>query len=94
MTSAPHHSITPLAVTATEQPRCPLRSRLRPQALTTGYVDGAWWPPSRDLAAELPAPLAVPAVRLGEIPRATGFWTRPPHTADVVAGQQTNRGVR
>jgi hypothetical protein len=84
---------------------------LRPKALTTGYVDGAWWPRSRDLAAELPALLAVLAVRLGEIPRVSynltewktappeiaadgvrvrlsGFWSRPPHTVDVVAGDR------
>ncbi|MGW6936476.1 DUF5994 family protein [Lentzea sp. NPDC054927] len=111
MTSAPHQSITPLAVTATEQPRYPLRLRLRPKALTTGYVDGAWWPRSRDLAAELPALLAVLAVRLGEIPRVSynltewdtapsqisvdgirvrlsGFWSRPPHTVDVISGDR------
>ncbi len=69
MTSAPHHSIASPAVTASEQSRDPLRLRLRPKTLTTGYVDGAWWPRSRDLAAELPALLAVLAVRLGEIPR-------------------------
>jgi len=108
MTSAPHHSMAPPAVTANEQPRYSLRLRLRPKALTTGYVDGAWWPRSRDLAAELPALLAVLAVRLGEIPRVSynltewdsaprqiaaagvrvrlsGFWSRPPHTVDVVA---------
>ncbi|GLZ32021.1 hypothetical protein Lesp02_42090 [Lentzea sp. NBRC 105346] len=111
MTSAPHHSMAPPAVTANEQPRYPLRLRLRPKALTTGYVDGAWWPRSRDLAAELPALLAVLAVRLGEIPRVSynltewetaprqiaadgvrvrlnGFWSRPPHTVDVVAGDR------
>ncbi len=69
MMSAPHHSTAPPAVTANEQPRYPLRLRLRPKALTSGYVDGAWWPRSRDLAAELPTLLAVLAVRLGEIPR-------------------------
>ncbi|WP_197289088.1 DUF5994 family protein [Nocardia sp. NRRL S-836] len=69
MTSAPHLSTAPPAVTASEQPRSALRLRLRPKALTTGYVDGAWWPRSRDLAAELPALLAVLAVRLGGIPR-------------------------
>jgi len=111
MTSAPHHSITPPAVSASEQPRYSLRLRLRPKALTTGYVDGAWWPRSRDLAAELPALLAVLAVRLGEIPRVSynlaewdtaprrivvagnlvrlsGFWSRPVHTVDVVAGDR------
>jgi Family of unknown function (DUF5994) len=111
MMSAPHHSMTPPAVTANEQPRLPLRLRLRPKALTTGYVDGAWWPRSRDLAAELPALLAVLAVRLGEIPRVSynltewetapgqisadgvrvrlsGFWSRPPHTVDVIGSDR------
>ena len=111
MTSAPHLSTNPSAVTADEQPRCPLRLRLRPKALTTGYVDGAWWPRSRDLTAELPALLAVLAVRLGEISRVSynltewdtaprqvaaegvrvrlnGFWSRPEHTVDVVAGDR------
>ncbi|SES41500.1 DUF5994 family protein [Lentzea albida] len=111
MTSAPHHSTAPPAVTANEQPRFPLRLRLRPKALATGYVDGAWWPRSRDLAAELPALLAVLTVRLGEIPRVSynltewesapsevaaggvrvrlsGFWSRPPHTVDVVAADR------
>jgi hypothetical protein len=50
--------------------------RLRPKALTTGYVDGAWWPRSRDLAAD--------GVRV----RLSGFWSRPPHTVDVVAGDR------
>jgi len=111
MTSAPHLSMAPPAVTANEQPRYPLRLRLRPKALTTGYVDGAWWPRSRDLAAELPALLAVLTVRLGEIPRVSynltewesaprqiaadgvrvrlnGFWSRPPHTVDVIASDR------
>lgn len=111
MMSAPHQSITSPAVTASVQPRYPLRLRLRPKAHTTGYVDGAWWPRSRDLAAELPALLAVLAVRLGGIPRVSynltewgavprkiaaegvrvrldGFWSRPAHTLDVIAGDR------
>ena len=111
MTSAPHHSTAPPAVTAKELPRYPLRLRLRPKAPTTGCVDGAWWPRSRDLAAELPALLAVLAVRLGEIPRVSynltewetaprqvaaagvrvrlsGFWSRQPHTVDVIAADR------
>ncbi|GLY49889.1 DUF5994 family protein [Lentzea sp. NBRC 102530] len=108
MTSAPYQSTTP---SAGEQPRYPLRLRLSPKALATGCVDGAWWPRSRDLAAELPALLAVLAVRLGEIPRVSynltewdtaprqiaaagvrvrlsGFWSRPAHTVDLVAGDR------
>jgi Family of unknown function (DUF5994) len=69
MTSAPHLPITPVATAVTERPRHPQRLRLRPKAPTTGHVDGAWWPRSRDIAAELPALLATLAVRLGDVLR-------------------------
>ena len=45
------------------------RLRLKPKATRSGYVDGAWWPRSDDLAAELPDLLAVLSVRLGRIDR-------------------------
>ena len=45
------------------------RLRLKPKAPLSGYVDGAWWPHSDDLAAELPDLLAVLSVRLGRIDR-------------------------
>jgi hypothetical protein len=44
-----------------------LRLRLKLRGAVTGYVDGAWWPRSRDLPAELPALVAVLAVRLGPV---------------------------
>jgi len=81
MTSAPHFSVAPPATTANEPPRYPLRLRLRPKAPTSGHVDGAWWPRSRDLAAELPSLLAVLAVRLGPVPRVNynlTEWTTTP----------------
>lgn len=90
MMSASHLSIAPPAVRANEQPRFPLRLRLRPKALTTGYVDGAWWPRSRNLAAELPALLAVLAVRLGEIPRVSYNLTE----WDTVPRQLAVDGIR
>jgi hypothetical protein len=43
--------------------------RLKPKAPCSGYVDGAWWPHSDDLTAELPDLLAVLSVRLGRIGR-------------------------
>lgn len=43
------------------------RLRLRPKAESGGYLDGAWWPRTNDLAAELPDLLAVLTVRLGPI---------------------------
>jgi hypothetical protein len=45
------------------------RLRLKPKAPRSGYVDGAWWPRSDVLAAELPDLLAVLSVRLGRIDR-------------------------
>ena len=45
------------------------RLRLKPDAPTTGVVDGAWWPASRDLAAELPHVVAALATRLGPVER-------------------------
>ncbi len=45
------------------------RLRLKPKAPRSGYVDGAWWPQSDDLTAELPDLLAVLSVRLGRIDR-------------------------
>jgi hypothetical protein len=47
-----------------------VRLKLKPKSANpTGFVDGGWWPRSRDLAAELPALAAVLAVRLGRIER-------------------------
>jgi hypothetical protein len=40
---------------------------LKPDAPATGSVDGAWWPASRDLAAELPAVMDAVAGRLGRV---------------------------
>ena len=45
------------------------RLRLKPDAPTTGVVDGGWWPASRDLAAELPDLVAAVANRLGPVER-------------------------
>lgn len=47
------------------------RLRLKRKAPRSGYVDGAWWPHSDDLAAELPDLLAVLSVRLGGVARVT-----------------------
>ncbi|WP_232376279.1 DUF5994 family protein [Amycolatopsis aidingensis] len=48
------------------------RLKLKPQvASSTGFVDGAWWPRSRNLCAELPALLAALGPRLGRVERVT-----------------------
>jgi hypothetical protein len=57
------------------------RLRLKPKAPLSGYVDGAWWPHSDDLTAELPDLLAVLSVRLGPIGRVIyklGEWAKAP----------------
>lgn len=43
------------------------RLRLKPKGPLTGRVDGAWWPHTDDLEAEVPDLLAVLSVRLGPI---------------------------
>jgi uncharacterized protein DUF5994 len=35
-------------------PRVMLKPQIGPKVSATGYVDGAWWPRSRDLAAQAP----------------------------------------
>lgn len=53
---------------------------MKPKAPQSGHVDGAWWPRSDDLAAELPDLLAVLSVRLGRIDRVMynlNEWAKP-----------------
>jgi len=57
------------------------RLRLKPKAPQTGQVDGAWWPWSGTLSAELPGLLSVLSVRLGGIQRVRynlGEWATAP----------------
>lgn len=56
----------------------PLRLRLKPSAPATGYVDGAWWPRSRDLTAELAALGEVLAIRLERVAYGLSAWDRAP----------------
>nr|WP_106180042.1 DUF5994 family protein [Prauserella shujinwangii] len=54
---------------AAEPPRLKLHLSKKPKVPTPGYVDGAWWPRSRDLSAELPALATALATRLGPLTR-------------------------
>jgi hypothetical protein len=68
------------------------RLRLKPKAPESGYVDGAWWPHSEDLTAELPDLLSVLSVRLGPIGRViynVNEWAKPP--AKFATGGRTLR---
>ncbi|WP_419402903.1 DUF5994 family protein [Mycobacteroides abscessus] len=65
------------------------RLRLKPKAPQSGYVDGAWWPHSDDLSAELPDLLAVLSVRLGPVHRVLyhlNAWTKAPRKL-ITAGR-------
>jgi hypothetical protein len=91
-----HHLriVTSTAMKAFEPPRQTLRLKLKPKAPATGFVDGAWWPRSRDLSAELPALLAVLAVRLGPIQRVSYnlvSWDGAPRRLDI-GGRQVRLG--
>ena len=68
------------------------RLRLKPKAAQSGYVDGAWWPHSEDLEAELPDLLSVLSVRLGPIGRVIyniNEWAKAP--AKLATGGRTVR---
>lgn len=63
---------TPLA------PPLPARLSLTPETTRSGQLDGAWWPRSRDLMAELPALVAALEARWGRVTRVTVNPTRWP----------------
>jgi Family of unknown function (DUF5994) len=98
MTSAPTIQTSAAPMTTVEgRPREVLRLRLKPKAATTGFVDGGWWPRSRDLAVELPGLLAVLAVRLGRIERVSyhlGDWDPTPARLSVEGGVVRLGGYR
>ncbi|WP_019929001.1 DUF5994 family protein [Nocardia sp. BMG111209] len=58
-------------VAATVVREHPPRLLLKAHGKKVGYVDGAWWPHSDDLASELPALFQALAPRLGTIHRVT-----------------------
>lgn len=64
------------------------RLNLKSESATTGFVDGAWWPASRDLAAELPALVAALPDRVGPVERVTyniDAWNAVPRRVRVDA---------
>jgi len=70
-------------------PRLRLKPKGSPANSPTGFVDGAWWPASDDLLAELPDLLAVLSVRLGPISHVTyqlSEWAKAP-VKTVIGGQ-------
>ncbi|MCX4977824.1 DUF5994 family protein [Streptomyces sp. NBC_00620] len=64
----------------------PLRLMLAPAGTTPALIDGAWWPRTRDLAAELPALTAVLDPLWGRITHVTvnpTFWPVVPRRVPV-----------
>jgi hypothetical protein len=65
--SLTNHTISPQPATANDGAP---RLHMKPESsATTGFVDGGWWPRSRDLSAEVPALLAALSSRLGRVER-------------------------
>ncbi|MFG2481402.1 DUF5994 family protein [Streptomyces virginiae] len=61
----------------------PARLSLTPKTTLAGLLDGAWWPRSRDLAAELPPLAAALQEPWGRVTRVTvnpARWPVVPHT--------------
>lgn len=67
----------------------PLRLQLKPPVPAAGYVDGAWWPRSRHLPAELPGLLAELTDQVGTV-ALVGYhrsaWDAAPEQLDVAGG--------
>jgi hypothetical protein len=63
--------VNPAPYTTTTGPTAgTARLRLKPEAPTvSGHVDGAWWPHSRDLTAELPSLVEGLGPRVGTVTR-------------------------
>ncbi|WP_078313128.1 MULTISPECIES: DUF5994 family protein [unclassified Mycobacterium] len=61
--------VATLVVPATFESDDSIRLRLKPDGDGSGYVDGAWWPHSRDLTQDLPTLLDAAGPRLGAVKR-------------------------
>ncbi|MEU9298900.1 DUF5994 family protein [Streptomyces sp. NPDC048269] len=73
------------AATRVVAPPLPARLSLTPQTALAGQLDGAWWPRSRDLEAELPALVAALDDPWGRVTRVSVNPTRWPVIPRTVA---------
>ncbi|MCX5230839.1 DUF5994 family protein [Streptomyces sp. NPDC006553] len=72
-------------MTTTLAPTLSARLSLAPETTLAGLLDGAWWPRSRDLAAEIPPLVDALEGRFGRITRVTVNPTRWPVVPHKVA---------
>ncbi|MFJ8182750.1 DUF5994 family protein [Streptomyces sp. NPDC096105] len=82
MTATVFHPMT----SEDRRPTSPVRLSLAPAGSAPLLLDGAWWPRSRDLAAELPALASVLDPLWGRITRVTvnpAQWPAVPHKVPV-----------
>ncbi|MFJ2895866.1 DUF5994 family protein [Streptomyces sp. NPDC087218] len=73
-------------MTSTTDPTRQARLALTPKTSLAGLLDGAWWPYSRDLAAELPSLVDALEERWGRITRLTANpapWPTVPYAVPV-----------
>lgn len=83
-------AIVDRAASRVQAPALPARLSLTPQTTLAGRLDGAWWPRSRDLTAELPLLADALEEPWGRVTRVTvnpTRWPLVPHT--VPAGGHT-----
>jgi Family of unknown function (DUF5994) len=74
------------------------RLQLKPEStVATGFVDGGWWPRSRDLGAELPDLVAALKARIGPVERVSyhlGDWDPTPARLSFEGGVVRLGGYR
>lgn len=69
-----------------DSPERRLRMQLKPNVPTSGYVDGAWWPRSRELTVELPELLTALSDQLGPaalVGYHSAAWNEAPASVEV-----------
>jgi hypothetical protein len=81
-------------MTSPNTPPLSARLSLTPETTLPGLLDGAWWPSSRDLEAELPSLVDALEGRWGRITRvivSPTYWPVVPHKV-AVAGRSVHVG--
>lgn len=69
-------TVSPPTTSQDRRPASPVRPSLAPAGSAPALLDGAWWPRSRDLTAELPALASTSTTcpATGTLRGTTGHW--------------------